>query len=281
MGSLMSGVAPVEHNTQGNAPVLDADTTPLEAREAFRHGVVRPTCGIARGFAQANMIALPREYAFDFLLFTQRNPKPCPILEVLDPGNPKPSIAAGSDIRTDIPLYRVWEHGELVDTCSDITDIWTQHDDLVTFLIGCSFTFEFPLMEAGIPVHHIEAGRNVPMYDTSIACKPAGRFSSTMVVSMRGIQPDRIADAVRISGYYPSVHGAPVWVGEPEGIGITDLQHPDYGDPPIMKDGDIPVFWACGVTPQAAVMASQPSFAITHAPGHMFLTDIPDRSFMV
>ena len=241
---------------------LGEATSPAVARDLFRGGVVRPTCGISKGYAQANMIALPREYAYDFLLFAQRNPKPCPILDVLDPGSPTPSIAAGSDIRTDIPLYRVWENGELVDTLPDITDVWARHDDLVTFLIGCSFTFEFPLMEAGIPVRHILAGRNVPMYNTSIACRPAGRFSANMVVSMRGIQPDRIADAVRISGYYPSVHGAPVEVGSPERIGITDL-------------------WACGVTPQAAVMASKPTFAITHAPGHMFITDVPDRTYMV
>ena len=231
---------------------LGEATSPAVARDLFRGGVVRPTCGISKGYAQANMIALPREYAYDFLLFAQRNPKPCPILDVLDPGSPTPSIAAGSDIRTDIPLYRVWENGELVDTLPDITDVWARHDDLVTFLIGCSFTFEFPLMEAGIPVRHILAGRNVPMYNTSIACRPAGRFSANMVVSMRGIQPDRIADAVRISGYYPSVHGAPVEVGSPERIGITDLMHPDYGDAPVLEDGDVPVFWACGVTPQAA-----------------------------
>ena len=244
---------------------LGEATSPAVARDLFRGGVVRPTCGISKGYAQANMIALPREYAYDFLLFAQRNPKPCPILDVLDPGSPTPSIAAGSDIRTDIPLYRVWENGELVDTLPDITDVWARHDDLVTFLIGCSFTFEFPLMEAGIPVRHILAGRNVPMYNTS----------------MRGIQPDRIADAVRISGYYPSVHGAPVEVGSPERIGITDLMHPDYGDAPVLEDGDVPVFWACGVTPQAAVMASKPTFAITHAPGHMFITDVPDRTYMV
>ncbi|KFI52448.1 hypothetical protein BBIA_0871 [Bifidobacterium biavatii DSM 23969] len=260
---------------------LDENTTPAAAREAFRAGVVRPTCGVAKGYAQANMISLPREYAYDFLLFAQRNPKPCPILDVLDAGSPFPSIAAGSDVRTDIPLYRVWENGKLVDTLPDITDVWAKHDDLVTFLIGCSFTFEFPLMEAGIPVRHILAGRNVPMYDTSIKCRPAGRFSANMVVSMRGVQPDQVADAVQISARYPSVHGAPVCVGSPESIGITDVMHPDYGDAPVLEEGDVPVFWACGVTPQAAVMASKPTFAITHAPGHMFISDVPDRTYMV
>ncbi len=267
--------------TGAGETVLGAATSPQDARRAFRGGVVRPTCGIARGYAQANMIMLPREYAYDFLLFTQRNPRPCPLLEVLDEGSPYPTTAKGSDIRTDIPLYRIWEDGKAVDTVDDISDVWARHDDLVTFLIGCSFTFEFPLMDAGIPVRHIEAGRNVPMYDTSIACAPAGRFTSTMVVSMRGIQPDRISDAVRISGYYPRVHGSPVQVGHPEQIGIDDLDHPDYGDPPILKEGDVSVFWACGVTPQAAVMASKPDFAITHAPGHMFITDVPDITYMV
>ena len=260
---------------------MPLNETPQQVRARIRRGEWdRPTAGLCPGYVQANLAVVPKELAYDFLLFCQRNPKPCPVLDVTDAGSPEPRfLAPGADLRREIPRYRVWKKGELVDEPSDVTGYW--REDLVSFLIGCSFTFEFPLMEAGIPVHHIEAGRNVPMYDTSIACKPAGRFSSTMVVSMRGIQPDRIADAVRISGYYPSVHGAPVWVGEPEGIGITDLQHPDYGDPPIMEDGDIPVFWACGVTPQAAVMASKPSFAITHAPGRMFLTDIPDRSFMV
>ncbi|MEE8738199.1 MAG: putative hydro-lyase [Bifidobacterium sp.] len=260
---------------------LGESTSPVEARRAFRQGATRPTCGISKGFAQANMISLPEEYAYDFLLFAQRNPRPCPILDVLDAGSPVPSIARDADVRTDIGRYRVWENGELTDTVDDITSVWASHGDLVTFLIGCSFTFEFPLMDAGIPVRHILAGRNVPMYDTSIPCVSAGRFSSTMVVSMRGIQPDRVSDAVRISARYPSVHGAPVHVGSPARIGIADIGRPDYGDPPILEDGDIPVFWACGVTPQAAVMASKPSFAITHAPGYMFVTDVPDRCYMV
>ncbi|MCI1635945.1 putative hydro-lyase [Bifidobacterium sp.] len=265
----------------GRQLVLDQQTTPAEARQAFRQGVIRPTAGISKGFAQANMIVLPKAYAYDFLLFAQRNPKPCPLLEVLDVGSTAPSIAPGSDIRSDIPKYRIWHDGKLVDEVNDITDVWAEHDDLVTFLIGCSFTFEFPLMEAGIPVHHIEADTNVPMYDTSISCASAGMFTSSMVVSMRGIQPNQVADAVRISGYYPSVHGAPVHIGNPSAIGIKDLTSPQYGDKPILKDGDIPVFWACGVTPQAAVMSSKPSFAITHAPGHMFITDMPDQHYMV
>lgn len=258
---------------------LDADSTPEAARLAFRGGLVRPTCGIAKGYAQANLMILPKELAFDSLLFAQRNPKPCPLLEVMEAGVTEPATCPGADIRTDVPLYRVWDHGELVAETPDITDYW--RDDLVTFVIGCSFTFEFPLMEAGVPVRHITAGRNVPMYDTSIPCASAGRFHSTMVVSMRGIPSRQVSDAVRISGYYPSVHGAPVCVGDPAAIGIDDLDHPDYGDAPILEKGDIPVFWACGVTPQAAVMASRPAFAITHAPGHMLITSKRDLDYMV
>lgn len=258
---------------------LDADSTPEAARLAFRGGLARPTCGIAKGYAQANLMILPKELAFDSLLFAQRNPKPCPLLEVMEAGVTEPATCPGADIRTDVPLYRVWDHGELVAETPDITDYW--RDDLVTFVIGCSFTFEFPLMEAGVPVRHITAGRNVPMYDTSIPCASAGRFHSTMVVSMRGIPSRQVSDAVRISGYYPSVHGAPVCVGDPAAIGIDDLDHPDYGDAPILEKGDIPVFWACGVTPQAAVMASRPAFAITHAPGHMLITSKRDLDYMV
>lgn len=258
---------------------LRAQSTPQEARERFRSGIVQPTCGIARGYAQANLMILPKAQAFDFLLFAQRNPKACPLLEVLEAGEFTPKTAPDADIRTDVPLYRVWQDGELVAEISDIRDYWC--NDLVTFIIGCSFTFEFPLLEAHVPVRHITAGRNVPMYNTSIACESAGIFQSTMVVSMRGIPAAQVPDACRISGYYPAVHGAPVHVGNPETIGITDIMHPDYGDEPVLEAGDIPVFWACGVTPQAAVMASRPAFAITHAPGHMFITSKRDLTYMV
>lgn len=223
---------------------LGAASTPEQARAAFRDGLVRPTCGIAQGYAQANLMILPKEQAFDFLLFAQRNPKPCPLLEVMEPGVTAPVTAPGADIRTDVPLYRVWKRGELVAEVPDIREYW--RSDLVTFVIGCSFTFEFPLMEAGVPVRHITAGRNVPMYDTSIECRSAGAFHSTMVVSMRGIPSTQVADACRISGYYPSVHGAPVCVGDPSAIGIDDIMHPDYGDAPVLEPGDVPVFWACG-----------------------------------
>lgn len=188
---------------------LGAASTPEQARAAFRDGLCARAAAPRKATRRRSVI-LPKEQAFDFLLFAQRNPKPCPLLEVMEPGVTAPVTAPGADIRTDVPLYRVWKRGELVAEVPDIREYW--RSDLVTFVIGCSFTFEFPLMEAGVPVRHITAGRNVPMYDTSIECRSAGAFHSTMVVSMRGIPSTQVADACRISGYYPSVHGAPyVW----------------------------------------------------------------------
>ncbi|WP_295045312.1 putative hydro-lyase [uncultured Paracoccus sp.] len=250
------------------------------ARLACR-GTAAPTAGMAPGFTQCNMISLPRDWAWDFLLFAQRNPKPCPVLDVTDPGSVETVLAPGADLRTDIPLYRVWRDGVLADEIADATEAWAEHPDLVTFLIGCSFTFETPLQAAGIEVRHIAQGCNVPMYLTSRACRPAGRLHGQMVVSMRPVPADRVADAAMISGRFPAVHGAPVHVGQPGALGIADLSRPDFGDPVGIRDGEVPVFWACGVTPQAAVMASKPPFAITHAPGHMFVTDVPDSRWQV
>lgn len=255
-----------------------ASTTPAQARARFREGLVVPTAGWSAGYAQANIISLPREYAFDFLLFAQRNPKPCPLLDVLDAGETSGPILDG-DIRTDIPLYRVHKNGRMVAEEPDVTSYW--RDDLVSFLIGCSFTFEHPLMQAGIEVRHIAAGSNVPMYRTSRECRPAGRLSGPLVVSMRPVPAGRVADAVRISSRFPGVHGAPVHVGDPGALGITDVGRPDYGDPVEIRDGEIPVFWACGVTPQAVLTHSKPPFAITHAPGHMLITDAQDAEYQV
>jgi len=251
---------------------------PAEARARFREGLVVPTTGWSAGHAQANLVCLPREQAFDFLLFAQRNPKPCPLLDVLDAGEVSGPILDG-DIRTDVPLYRVFEHGELVAEVTDVTEYW--RDDLVSFLIGCSFTFEHPLMAAGIGMRHIEAGSNVAMYRTNRDCRSAGALRGPLVVSMRPVPADRVADAVRITSRYPGVHGAPVHVGDPDALGIRDLADPDYGDAVEIRDGEIPVFWACGVTPQAMLLASRPPFAITHAPGHMLVTDARDSEFQV
>jgi uncharacterized protein YcsI (UPF0317 family) len=251
--------------------------TPAQARERYREGLVTPTSGWAAGFTQANLVMLPREWAFDMLLFGQRNPRPVPLLDVTDPGSPRTALAPDADLRTDLPRYRVWQDGELVDEPTDVSDVW--RPDLVSFLIGCSFSFETALLEAGVPVRNIEQGRNVSMYRTNIPCRPAGQFSGPLVVSMRPIPGGQVTEAVQITARMPQVHGAPVHVGAPEALGITDLASPDYGDPVEFQDGDVPVFWACGVTPQAALAASRPPFAITHAPGHMFVTDAPDSAY--
>lgn len=249
------------------------------ARLRYRGGHVAPTSGVAPGLTQANMIVLPRDWAFDFLLFAQRNPKACPVLDVGDPGSHATALAEGADLRHDLPLYRIWRDGTLAEETPDAGAAWAEHPDLVSFLIGCSFTFETPLLDAGIEVRHITDGTNVPMYLTNRPCRPAGRLRGPMVVSMRPIPPDRVAEAATISGRFPAVHGAPVHVGEPGALGIRDLARPDFGEPSRIEPGEIPVFWACGVTPQAAVMASRVPFAITHAPGHMFVTDVPDSAY--
>ncbi|HTN55434.1 MAG TPA: putative hydro-lyase [Microbacterium sp.] len=251
------------------------------ARQAYRDGLAEPTSGVAAGLTQANLIAVPADWAFETLLYAQRNPKACPVLEVIEQGHVESALAPGSDIRTDIGRYRIWRDGELVEEVADATDAWAEHPDLVAFLIGCSFTFEAGLADAGIPIRHQQLGRNVPMYRTNIDCTPAGRLRGEMVVSMRPIPASRVADAVRISGRTPAVHGAPVHIGDPASLGIADLDEPDFGEPSEVHDGEIPVFWACGVTPQAAIMASRPPFAVTHSPGHMFITDVPDAEYLV
>lgn len=250
--------------------------TGADVREACRAGTLTgPTPGLAPGFVQANLVLLPKEWAFDFLLFCQRNPKPCPLLDVTEPGDPEPlSVAPGSDLRTDLPAYRIWQNGELIAEPNDIRDQW--RSDLVGFVIGCSFTFENALLEANVPVRHIEQNMNVPMYRTNIACRPAGRFHGPMVVSMRPMKPEQAIVATTICSKLPLAHGAPIHFGDPSSIGIGDISKPDFGDAVEIRSGEVPVFWACGVTPQAALMAAKPPFAITHKPGHMFLTDLRD-----
>jgi uncharacterized protein YcsI (UPF0317 family) len=251
--------------------------TGADVRTACRAGRhTGPTPGLALGFVQANLVVLPKDWAFDFLLFCQRNPKPCPLLDVTDAGDPEPRhVAPGADLRTDLPAYRVWRNGELIDEPTDVTKYW--RDDLVGFVIGCSFTFENALIEAGIPVRHIDQGVNVPMYRTNIPCQPAGRFAGPMVVSMRPLTPQQAIEATRICGKYPLAHGVPVHFDDPAAIGVRDIAKPDFGNPVDIRPGEVPVFWACGVTPQAVLMQARPPFAITHKPGHMFLTDRRDR----
>ena len=256
-------------------------TSPKEMRELIRKGEwTHPTSGLSLSHVQANMIVLPKDWAYDFLVFAQRNPKPCPILDVTEPGDGEAKlIAPGSDVRTDIPRYRVWENGELKDEPTEVLKYW--RDDLVAFLIGCSFSFEGALIEAGIPIRHMDCGCNVPMYITNINCYPAGRLSGPMVVSMRPVKHSQVVRAALCTGRFPAVHGAPVHIGDPSAIGIKDINRPEFGDPVEIREGEVPVFWACGVTPQAVVMKSKPPFAITHAPGYMFIADPKDSDYAV
>jgi uncharacterized protein YcsI (UPF0317 family) len=254
-------------------------STGLQVRLACRGGGYDgPTAGLAQGYVQGNLAILPRDWAGEFLRFAQANPKPCPALGVSDEGSPHIQALGGNlDIRTDLPRYRVWRDGELIDEPYDLKSVW--RDDLVSFVIGCSFSFEEALLQDGVPVRHIERGCNVPMYRTSIETKAAGRFHGPMVVSMRPMKPAEVIRAVQITTKMPAVHGAPVHIGFPEAIGIKDLQKPDYGDAVPLEPGELPVFWACGVTPQAAIAAARPPFAITHAPGCMLVTDLKNSQF--
>ncbi len=267
--------------TSATTTSLAAIQDPRVLRDLFRTGeLVRQTSGLVPGRVQANLAILPAAEAVDFEAFCRQNPKPCPLLEVLPAGSWEPTeMAPGADLRHDLPLYRIFRNGELTGEVTDIADLW--RDDFVSFLIGCSFTFEQALIHTGIPVRHVDCGTNVPMYITSVPTQPAGAFSGALVVSMRPIPEARVAEAAAITGRYPDVHGAPVHIGDPAAIGIQDIARPDFGDPVEIRAGEVPVFWACGVTPQVAAMASKPSLMITHAPGHMFLTDRFDRDYEV
>lgn len=258
-----------------------AKMSPQEVRALIRsEQIVRPTAGMAEGYTQANLAILPKELAFDFLLFCQRNPKPCPLLDVTEVGSSIPKLVApDSDIATDIPKYRIYKKGELVDEPLNLKKYW--RDDLVAFLLGCSFSFETALLAADVPVRHIEENCNVPMYITNRECISAGAFSGPTVVSMRPIPQSLVVKAVQVTSRFPAVHGAPLQIGSPETLGIKDIQKPDFGDSVTIRPGEVPVFWACGVTPQAVAMKVKPEFMITHAPGHMFITNKKDQDYAV
>lgn len=262
------------------APARAASSPSVEARLTYRAGRVGVTAGVAPGFVQGNLAILPDKLAADFHRFCQRNPKPCPIIGMSEVGDPRiPALGLDLDIRTDLPRYRVWRDGKLVEEPTDIMAHW--RDDLVAFVIGCSFSFEEALMADGLGIRHIEQRRNVPMYRTNVACAAAGPFSGPLVVSMRPFTPAEAIRAVQITTRFPAVHGAPVHFGRPDLIGINDIARPDYGDAVTIRDDEVPVFWACGVTPQSVILHSRPDFAITHAPGHMLVTDVRNSTFSI
>ncbi|MBC8421079.1 MAG: putative hydro-lyase [Proteobacteria bacterium] len=256
--------------------MIKKDLSAPRLRELIRDGQWEtPTTGAAPGYVQANLAMLPRDWAFHFLLFCVRNPKPCPILDVLEPGQWEPRIAKGADLRTDLPRYRVYREGELERETEDVTDLFGDH--MVSFLLGCSFSFESALIAAGVPVRNLEEEKNVSMYITNRDCITAGPFSAPLVVSMRPMTPEQAVRAVQVTTRFHLTHGAPVHLGAPEEIGVSDLGQPDFGDPVTLLPGEIPVFWACGVTTILAATSTDLPLVITHAPGHMFVSDLRDE----
>ena len=265
---------------QIQAPVQSFATGRDVRLAARRQLVTGNTAGLAPGYVQGNLVVLPASLAADFMRFAQRNPKPCPLIGVSEPGDRTiAELGADLDIATDLPRYRVWRDGELVDEPLSVEAYW--RDDLVSFIIGCSFTFEEALLSAGVPLRHVERGDNVAMFRTSVATQPAGPFRGPMVVSMRPLRPADAIRAIQITSRFPAVHGAPVHIGLPAEIGIADIDRPEYGDPVELRHDELPVFWACGVTPQAVIAATKPDFAITHAPGCMLVTDRRNTEYAV
>ena len=253
---------------------MDAATIRERIRSGDHQGT---TSGISGDKVQANVVILPRKYAFDFLLFAMRNKKAVPIIEVLEDGRYESVYAKGSDVRTDVPKYNIYRYGELIETVDEVESYW--QDDFVTFLIGCSFTFEQAIMDGGIDIKHIKEGKNVAMYKTDIPAEPAGLFHGQGVVSMRPFKKEDIDDVIAITERFPDMHGGPVHVGEPGEIGIANMKDPDYGEAIDIADDEVPVFWACGVTPQNVALNAKPEIMITHLPGHMFITDINNEEF--
>ena len=258
----------------GSETAADRRRTARAVRSRIRAGeLLGPTAGLAPGIVQANVCILPQADAGDFLTFCRYNPKPCPLLAVSEPGDPMlPELGEDIDIRTDVPAYRIWRDGTVAETVPNLLAVW--RDDFVAVALGCSFSFEAAMMEADIPLRHVERQHNVSMYRTSIACRPAGRFAGPMVVSMRPLIPTDAIRAIQITARFPGAHGAPVHFGDPAAIGIADIDRPDYGDPTEIEPGEVPVFWACGVTPQAVIAAARIDFAVTHEPGMMLISGL-------
>lgn len=267
-----------------DTPINSPGVSPADLRKAFRNELkggpaFGPTSGMAYGYVQANLAILPQSMAADFEKFCDLNPRPCPLLAVSKPGDPSlPQLGGGIDVRGDVSAYHVFRDGKFETEVFDLFDLW--RDDLVSFALGCSFSFEEALMDGGLSVRHIELGRNVAMYRTNIDTTPAGPFGGPMVVSMRPFAPDQVAKVVEITSSFPRVHGAPLHVGDPSHIGITNIAKPDFGDASEIRDGEIPVFWACGVTPQVAIEQARPELCFTHKPGHMLITDKLNSEFI-
>lgn len=259
----------------------DSVSSAYALRQQIRTGeFIGHTSGIAGRHVQGNVVILPKKEAADFLQFCQRNPKPCPLLDVLDSGAFQlPNLGQDVDIRTDVPAYRIWRDGILAEECNDISSIW--RDDFVTFILGCSFSFEQALIDDGIPLRHVQQGSNVAMFKTDIPTNPSGSFFGPLVVSMRPMLAEHVIRAIQITSRFPTVHGAPVHIGDPKLIGIQDVTTPDYGDAVDIMPNEIPVFWACGVTPQVAILQAKPPLCITHAPGCMLVTDLLNERIAV
>lgn len=259
---------------------MKPDISPQDLRSLIRSRQwTTPTSGSASGYLQANLVMLPAEEAFNFLLFCVRNPKPCPILDVLEPGQVEPIIAPGADLRTDLPRYKVFENSEFKTDVEDVSDYFA--DDMVSFLLGCSFSFENAMLAAGLPIRNMAENKNVSMYTTNRECVPAGPFSARLVVTMRPMTPQQAIRAVQVTTRFHLTHGAPVHLGDPTEIGISDLGRPDFGDAVTVRAGELPVFWACGVTSQLAATSAPLSRVITHAPGHMFVSDLKDEDLTI
>ncbi len=261
--------------------IISTTQIPKNIRYQIRNNeITTHTSELAPGYVQANVVILPKNAAFDFLLFCQRNPKPCPVLEVLDVGSYFTNYTADkADLRYDVPKYRLYEYGEIQEETNNLEKHWKK--DFVTFLLGCSFTFDSALISAGIEIRNVAEGKNIPMFVTNIPTSPAGIFSGPTVVSMRPIPKDKIVRAVQVTSRFPGVHGSPIQIGDSEKIGIKDVFKPDFGDPTDILADEVPVFWACGVTPQAVAMEAKLPFMITHSPGHMFVTDLKDEDLAI
>jgi uncharacterized protein YcsI (UPF0317 family) len=259
---------------------MTAGLTPRELRDLIRKRKwTQPTSGASQGYIQANLVMMPQDQAFNFLLFCVRNPKPCPLLDVLEPGKFEPAIAPGADLRTDLPRYRIYENGQFKAEVEDVSNVASS--GMVSFLLGCSFSFENALLAAGLPIRNIEEGKNVSMYVTGRDCRPAGPFTSKLVVTMRPMTAQQAVRAVQITTRFHLTHGAPMHIGDPNEIGIKDFARPEFGDPVTILPGEVPVFWACGVTSQLAATSVPLPLVITHSPGHMFVSDLKDEELTI